>query len=206
MGEILLAKCDEAPYNGGITIVEACGMMNNMDIDRAISQRQARIEQLQKYVEELREVEQELSILLEARRIVGLDAGQLNIGPSEQIQRSKRPYSRPGRPKTQRSLAADTLRVLDLTAQEDMSHADIHHELERTRGPTTKRALWSTLSRLVREGHIQRPRPARYAALRKSVIAGSQENGMSSNHHAEQGAQTNDGGETSLSLADSFAE
>ena len=47
--------------------------MNNIDIDRAISQRQARIEQLQKYVEELREAEGELSILLEARRIVALD-------------------------------------------------------------------------------------------------------------------------------------
>ena len=180
--------------------------MNNIDIDRAISQRQARIEQLQKYVEELREAEGELSILLEAKRIVALDSGQLNIEHSEQIHRPKRPYSRVGRPKTQRSLAADTMRVLDLTAEEDMPHADIHRELERTRGPTSKRALWSTLSRLVQEGHIQRPRPARYAAIRKSVIAGSQENGISSNHHAEEGAQTNNEGEASLSLIESFAE
>jgi hypothetical protein len=65
--------------------VEAWGTMNNMDIDRAITQRQDRIEQLQKYVEELRETERELNILLDARRIVGLEPGQLNIGQSEQI-------------------------------------------------------------------------------------------------------------------------
>jgi hypothetical protein len=204
--KMLLAICDDVTYNGGITTGEALGTMNNMDIDRAISQRQARIEQLQRYVEELRETERELSVLLEARRIVGLDPGQLNIGQSEQIQRLKRPYSRVGRPKTQRSLATDTLSVLDLTEQEEMSHADIHRELERTRGPTGKRAVWSTLSRLVQEGRIRRPRPARYAAIRKSVIPGSQENGMSSNHHAEQGAQTNDEGESSLSLTDTFAQ
>jgi hypothetical protein len=182
--------------------------MNNMDFDRAISQRQARIEQLQKYVEELREAERELSILLEARRIVGLDSGQVNIEHSEQIQQPKRPYSRAGRPKTQRSLAADTLRVLDLTEQEEMSHFDIHRELERTRGPTGKRAVWSTLSRLVQEGRIRRPRPARYAAIRpgKSVIVGSPENGMSNSHNAQEITQTNDTGEVSLSLTDSFTE
>jgi hypothetical protein len=205
---MLLARCDDMTYNGGITILEAWDTMNNMDIEQAISQRQAKIEQLQKYVEELREAERELSILLEARRIIGLDSSALNTGHSEPIQQRKRPYSRVGRPVTQRSLAADTMRVLDLTEQEDMSHADIHRELERTRGPTTKRALWSTLSRLVKEGHIQRPHPARYAAIRpgKSITVGSPENGISSNHHAEDTTQMNDTGESSLSLTDVFAE
>jgi hypothetical protein len=54
--------------------------MNDMDdIERAIAKRQAKIERLQKYMEELREAERELAALLDVRRILARDLGQTDI-------------------------------------------------------------------------------------------------------------------------------
>jgi len=141
--------------NGGVT--------NMNTIANALEQIRMEIQQLQGYLSELREAERQLAKLEMTRQIVlGAIQTQESV-PSPTVQ----PQESPAESETshkQLPLPFDILKILS-TAGQTVSLVEIRQEIEKIRGPIKKNALSSTLSRLVQERRIRRPKPGKYAVI-----------------------------------------
>ena len=139
------------------------GVMSMNSVASILEQIQTEIQRVRDYLMQLEETERKVAKLVITRQqILGdLPVEEASVATNESPQQ---PVGTPVILQSPPPLPFDILKVLS-TAGRTMSFAKIHQELEEIRGPVTKNALTSTLSRLAHEHRIKRPSPGKYAVM-----------------------------------------
>ena len=118
------------------------------NLDQAIEKKRAEIEHLEKYVEQLKAAQRELTTLMEAREI--LTKGS----PTQETLKVK----------TKHTIVGDLLEIVSSNGNEK-SLSEIMEMLTKTRKGITHNSVTSILTRLVRENRIKRLGVGRYQAV-----------------------------------------